>query len=347
MRGLVLTGPEKIEYRSDLPDPTIQDPGDAVLAVRRAGICGSDLHPYLGREPAAWGLVAGHEASGEIVEVGSDVHQFSAGDRVFLPFTTSCGVCPNCVAGLSSRCERGRLFGWGSPDAGAEVGLNGTQAELVRVPLADTTLIALPPELDFEDGVLLGDNFTTGFYCARQGGVCEGEGVVVIGCGAVGLSALVSALALGAGSVVAVDPVRLRRETALRLGADIAVVPSDAPGVMPGVRVILEAVGSRAARRLAWQLVAPGGTVSSVGVATDDFGVSAGELYDRNLTWRSGRCPVRSLMPEILSLIRAGTVKIPTHELVSPVAGSLEDGPQAYRRFASREGSGLKPLLAP
>jgi threonine dehydrogenase-like Zn-dependent dehydrogenase len=347
VRGLVLAGREKIEFRSDLPDPAIKEPGDAILAVRRAGICGSDLHPYLGREPTAWGLVAGHEASGEIVEVGSDVRLFSPGDRVFLPFTTSCGVCPACVSGLSSRCEQGRLFGWGSPDAGAEVGLHGTQAERVRVPLADTTLVALPPDLDFDDGVLLGDNFTTGFYCARQGGIAEGEGVVVIGCGAVGLSALVSALALGAGSVVAVDPVRLRRETALRLGADIAVVPSDAPGAMPGARVVLEAVGSRAARRLAWQLVAPGGTVSSVGVATDDLGVSAVELYDRNLTWRSGRCPVRSLIPEIMLLLDAGTMRIPTDELVNAVPGSLEDGPQAYRRFASREGSGLKPLLAP
>jgi threonine dehydrogenase-like Zn-dependent dehydrogenase len=116
---------------------------------------------------------------------------------------------------------------------------------------------------------------------------------------------------------------------------------------MPGARVVLEAVGSRAARRLAWQLVAPGGTVSSVGVATDDLGVSAVELYDRNLTWRSGRCPVRSLIPEIMLLLDAGTMRIPTDELVNAVPGSLEDGPQAYRRFASREGSGLKPLLAP
>lgn len=347
MRGLVLAGPETIEYRSDLTDPKIVDPGDAVLAVRRAGICGSDLHPYLGREPTAWGLVAGHEASGEIVEVGSDVGLFRPGDRVFLPFTTSCGECPPCASGLSSRCEQGRLFGWGPPGADAEIGLNGTQAEFVRVPLADTTLVALPPDLGFEDGVLLGDNFTTGFYCARQAGISEGEGVVVIGCGAVGLSALVSAVALGAGPVVAVDPVRLRRETALRLGADVAVVPSDAPGALPGARVVLEAVGTGAARRLAWQLVAPGGTVSSVGVATDDFGVSAAELYDRNLTWRSGRCPVRSLMPEVMSLLEAGTVKVPTDELVNAVPGSLEDGPQAYRRFASREGSGLKPLLAP
>ena len=185
MRGLVLAGLETIEFRTDVPDPEIEAPGDVIVAVGRAGVCGSDLHPYHGREPIAWGIVPGHEASGEVVEVGADVTQFSRADRVFLPFTTSCGACLPCLSGLSSRCDSSLLFGWAPPGADVSAGLGGTQAEYVRVPMADTTLLSLPERLGHEDGILLGDNFTTGFYCARQGGGAEGGLVVVIGCGAV------------------------------------------------------------------------------------------------------------------------------------------------------------------
>lgn len=373
MRGLVLAGPETIEVRHDLPDPEIQTPGDVIVAVRRAGICGSDLHPYHGREPVRWGIVPGHEAAGEVVDVGSAVEQFHRGDRVFLPFTTSCGVCPPCLAHLSSRCDRGSLFGWAPPDRAADAaadtdaggaadraadvqaGLGGTQAELVRVPLADTTLLRLPDGFGLEDGILLGDNFTTGFYCARQGGEAAGGLVVIIGCGAVGLSALVSAGRFGAGRIVAVDPVSARRDTALRLGAELAVSPDEVAETIAGLpapddrgaRVVLEAVGSRRAGRLALELAAPGGTISSVGVPTEEFGFAPAELYDRNLTLRSGRCPVRSLMPEVMTALRHGQLRIPTSELILDPPIPLDQGPEAYRQFAARSGPGKKPLLVP
>ncbi len=355
MRGLVLTGPEHIEYRSDLPDPRIEADTDAIVAVRLAGICGSDLHPYHGREPVSWGIVPGHEAAGEVVAVGSRVQQFAPMDRVFLPFTTSCDACVPCLTGLSSRCLRGHLFGWGPPGAPAGALLQGTQAELVRVPLADTTLMNLPKGFGFEDGVLLGDNFTTGYYCAKRGGSIEGQLVAIVGCGAVGLSALVSARHMGASGVVAVDPVSARRESALRLGADVAAAPEDAvvsttglPGHEGlGASVVLEAVGSLAARQLAISLAAPGATISSVGVATADFGFSPADVYDRNLTLRSGRCPVRSLMPELMDELARGQLQMPTSELVSATPILLQDGPAAYRTFAARSGSGSKPLLAP
>ncbi len=355
MRGLVLAGLETIEVRHDLPDPEIEAPGDVIVAVGRAGICGSDLHPYHGREPVAWGIVPGHEAAGEVVEVGSAIEQFQAGDRVFLPFTTSCGTCPPCLADLSARCDLGRLFGWASPEADAPAGLGGTQAELVRVPLADTTLLSLPENFGLEDGVLLGDNFTTGFYCARQGGEVAGGLVVVIGCGAVGLSAVVSARQFGAGRIVAIDPLRSRRETALRLGADVVASSDEAADVIAGLpapddrgaRVVLEAVGNLSARELCLKLVTPGGTISMVGVATDESGLAAADLYDRNLTLRSGRCPVRSLMPEVLEALRRAHVRIPTSDLVADPPVPLEQGPEAYRRFATRSGPDGKPLLAP
>lgn len=130
MRGLVLAGVGEIEFHDDLPDPTVEDPGDAVVAVHRAGLCGSDLHPWAGREPFLPGVVPGHEAVGEVVAAGAGVEQVSVGDRVVVPFTTSCGACWACDRGLSARCARARLFGWGAPD-GTTL-LHGTQAEAVR-----------------------------------------------------------------------------------------------------------------------------------------------------------------------------------------------------------------------
>lgn len=355
MKGLVLTGPENIEVRADLSDPQIEVETDAIVAVRLAGICGSDLHPYHGREPISWGIVPGHEAAGEVVKVGTGVQRFAPSDRVFLPFTTSCDACAPCLQGLSSRCERGRLFGWGPPGEPPGAGLAGTQAEYVRVPMADTTLLSLPDGFGFEDGVLLGDNFATGYYCASRGGDLDGEIVAIVGCGAVGLSAMVSARFFGARAIVAVDPVPARREAALRLGADVAVAPGDALMSIPGLSgdsrrrasVVLEAVGSQAARQLAISLVAPGATISSVGVATEGFGFTPADLYDRNLTLRSGRCPVRSLMPELMDALRSGELQMPTSELVSAAPVSLDEGPDAYRMFAARSGPGSKPLLAP
>jgi alcohol dehydrogenase len=344
VKGLVLAGPERIEFRADLPDPAIEAPGDALVSVRRAGICGSDLHPYHGREPIAFGIVPGHEAAGDVLEVGPAVSSFQPGDRVFLPFTTSCGRCGPCGSGLSARCEAGQLFGWAAPGVDTPAGLGGTQAETVRVPLADTTLLALSDDQTYEDGVLLGDNFTTGYYCARQGGDLSGGLVVVVGCGTVGLSALVSARHLGARSVIAVDPVPVRREAAMRLGAERAVPPDEPP---EGARVVLEAVGSEAARRLAWEVAAPGATISSVGVATGGYGFSPAEQYDKNLTVRGGRCPVRSLVPEILEALRRETLELPTASLVEQPPIALEDGPAAYRKFAARTGPARKPILAP
>lgn len=340
----MLAGPENIEYRTDLPDPALESAGDALVAVRRAGICGSDLHPYHGREAIAFGTVPGHEAAGDVIEVGSAVQQFSPGDRVFLPFTTSCDDCPPCRSGLSARCVSGELFGWRAPGEDAASGLAGTQAEVVRVPLADTTLFPLSEDQTYEDGVLLGDNFTTGYYCARQAGSLGDGLVIVVGCGTVGLCALIAARHLGARRVVAVDLIPTRREAALRLGADQAVAPEECPG---GAIAVLEAVGSEAARRLAWAASGPGAIISAVGVATGGYGFSPAEQYDRNLTVRGGRCPVRSLMPEILADVWRGSLTIPTEDLVQQQPIPLENGPEAYRDFAARTGPAGKPVLAP
>lgn len=341
----MFAGPGRIEWREDVADPRIEAGGDAILAVRLTAICGSDLHPYEGREPAAAGVVPGHEAVGEVVDVGPDVRSFRRGDRVLVPFSTSCGRCDACGAGLSARCRDGRLFGWAPPGDPA-LGLHGTQAEYVRVPLADTTLVRLTDELTAREGILLADNFTTGWYGALGAGESGARGVAVVGCGAVGLSAIAAVRFHGAGRLLAVDPVDARRAAARRVGATDVAAPAGTEAYHGAFAHVVEAVGSAPARRLAVDLCGPGATIASIGVPTTDFGFPPAELYDRNLTWRSGRCPVRSLLPDVLDARRRGLV-IPVDELAPGPPRPLAEGPAAYARFASRADPEPKPLLAP
>ncbi len=223
MRGLVFAGLEQVVYRTDLAEPAIALPQDVIVAVERAGICGSDLHQFHGRERVAPGTIPGHEFVGKIVAAGSDVQRCKVGDRVFSPFTTCCGTCFFCQHGLSARCDSWQFFGYQPPlgvDDGGR-GIQGAQAELIRVPLADTTLWKLPSDMSVEEAMLLGDNFTTGFFCADQGSISRDGVTVVLGCGAVGLSAIVAARYLGAQTVVAVDAVAARRTRAAALGATV------------------------------------------------------------------------------------------------------------------------------
>jgi alcohol dehydrogenase len=262
VRGLVLAGVGRIVYRTDLPEPALEAPTDAIVAVRRAGLCGSDLHPYEGREPVRFGVITGHEVVGDVVDTGTAVAAFRPGDRVLVPFTTSCGACPECRRGLSARCRSGQLFGYGAPGDPGAPALHGGQAEYVRVPLADGTLVRQPDGLDDAGAVLLTDNLPTGWYAAERAGVAAGDTVAVVGLGSVGLCAVVAARDLGAGHVVAADPVAPRRECAERLGA-VAVTPEFAEeavrAIAPdGAAAVIEAAGPRRRRssRSAWSVPA-------------------------------------------------------------------------------------------
>ncbi len=345
MRGLTLDGVGEVTYRDDLPDPEVVDPTDVVVRVRRAGLCGSDLHPYLGREATRWGVVPGHEVVGEVVEVGDAVATVAAGDRVIVPFSLSCGVCDACRRGLTARCDHSRLLGWGPPDGPDEATLHGGQAELVRVPLADGSLVAVPDGVDEDAAVLLCDNLPTGWYAAERADIGPGTEVAVVGLGAVGLCAVTAALALGAARVVATDPVADRRARAGTLGAEPATADD-----LAGARVdaVIEAAGPPAAQRLAAGLVRPGGTLSIVAVQTADrFGFTPVDAYDANLTVRAGRAPVRAVLDRLLPRLAAGEVAIPTDVVVTHPDVTLADGPAAYRRFADREPGLVKVVFRP
>ena len=204
MRALVFRGVEAVALE-EIPEPEVMEPGDVVVRVDAAGLCGSDLHPYLGREVGIEiGTVMGHEFTGRVEKVGPGVRRWSVGDRVVAPFTTNCGECRPCRSGLTSRCIRGQLFGW--VEGGR--GLHGGQAEKVRVPLADATLVGVPEAIEDDALALLaGDILSTALYGVELAGVRPGEDVAVVGCGPVGLLAVRAALRAGAGSVSGGDPV--------------------------------------------------------------------------------------------------------------------------------------------
>jgi 2-desacetyl-2-hydroxyethyl bacteriochlorophyllide A dehydrogenase len=286
----------------EVVDPTIEEPTDAVAEVDLAGLCGSDLHPFFGREQGLDpGTVMGHEFVGRVLEVGPDVRSVRPGDQVYAPFSTSCGQCLACRSGLTSRCERGQLFGWRSDG----VGLHGGQAERVRVPLADGTLKVAPAGLSPEAALLLGDNFSTACYCADMAGIRPDGVTVVIGCGSVGVLGIIAATLAGARTIVAVDPVKERRARAAALGA-VAVGPGPdvartvaSLGHGRGADSVMEFVGLPAAQRLAWEILRPGGVMAVIGCHTSAFAFSPSEAYDKNLTYRTGRCPARHYMERL------------------------------------------------
>ncbi len=348
MHGLVFRGIRDIRYEP-VADARIEAPGDALVRVRLAGICGSDMHVYHGREQGLdAGTIMGHEMVGDIVAVGNDVRRFRPGQRVGSPFTTNCGECFYCRTGLTARCEHGQLFGWRQNDDG----LHGMQAELVRVPMADSTLFAIPEDVDDREALLLGDVLPTGYYCAARAGIDSQSVCVVLGCGPVGLMAVAAALHLGCQTVFAVDSVPERLSMAAQFGALPLDLHKDEVAASirqhtygRGADAVLEAVGSGAAMRLAYELVRPGGVISTVGVHTESrFAFSPAEAYDKNLTFRIGRCPARALLAEAIQVLRAFRQPIRalfTHEL------PLSQGAEGYRMFDEKREGCLKVVLKP
>ena len=348
MKALTFRGDRTIRFET-VPDPQILAPRDVIVRVRLCAICGSDMHVYHGRERGLdHGTVMGHEFVGEVVELGHEVSAFKNGDRVVSPFSTSCGRCHYCRIGLTARCVEGQLYGW--VEGGA--GLHGAQAEYVRVPLADSTLLAIPEEIDEQDALLAGDVLATGFFCASNAEVGPERVTAVVGCGPVGLMAIVGAREQGAEKLYAIDRIPERLALAERFGATpvnfeqqdpVAILREATEG--RGADSVLEVVGSPDAGKLAYDLVRPGGTISVVGVHNEDrFAFSPADAYDKNLTYRVGRCPARHLMPRLLPLLRSRK-----YDLASVLSHrmSLDRGAEAYALFDKKEDGCTKVVLTP
>lgn len=363
MHGLVLDGVRSVVHRRDLPEPGMLADTDALVTVRAAGLCGSDLHPYEGREPARRGVVPGHEAVGEVLALGPAVRTLAVGDRVLVPFTTSCARCDACRRGLTARCQHGALFGWGDPSHPDRPALHGGQAERLRVPLADGTLVPVPDGIDDAAALLLTDNLPTAWEAVERADPQPGQALVVVGLGAVGLCAVGAARAIGAGPILAVDPVADRRRRAARLGAASTAAPDEARAALADLLgsardhhgrddglapAVVEAAGSRSGQRLAFELLRPGGTLSIIAVPTDArFAFAPAEAYDRNLTVRAGRASVRATLDRLLPRVMAGELTVPADACLTHRDVPLEQGPDLYRRFAAREEGLVKVAFRP
>lgn len=356
MRALTFQAPLDVRVR-DVDEPTVTDADDVVVQVRLAGVCGSDLHPYHGRETGLDpGTPMGHEAVGVVVETGEDVRGVAVGDAVVVPFTSCCGVCVPCRRGLTSRCEVGALFGWIQDG----VGLAGTQAEYVRVPHAGSTLVPAPADLPDPVALLVGDVLPTGCWSVDRALAADtrvdppsppgGAALAVVGLGPVGYAAVLAALDLGVERVLGVDPVPERRAAVAALGVAVADV-GDAPDAARdlsdgrGVDAVCELVGAPDATRTALAVARVGATIAVGGVHTAaQFAFTPVEAYDRNLTYRTGRCPARAYAERALALARRRLDEL--SGLVTHVL-PLEDGPEAYRLLAQRRDGCRKAALRP
>ncbi|HEX6883345.1 MAG TPA: alcohol dehydrogenase catalytic domain-containing protein [Planctomycetota bacterium] len=347
MKAIAFHAPFELACEA-VPEPVLATPTDVILRVDLAAICGSDLHVYRGVERGLdRGTHMGHEFLGTVAEAGAAVTRFRPGARAVSPFSTSCGACFACRRGLTSRCEQSQLFGWVQEGRG----LHGGQAEYVRVPLADATLVALPEGVPDEQALLAGDVLSTGFHAADAGDVQPGDVVAVLGCGPVGLCALLGARERGARAVLAIDGVAERLELAERFGGTpVPLGPETVTRVRAasegrGADVVLEAVGHPSASRLAYELVRVGGTIAAPGVHNEPhLAFSPGEIYDKNLTYRAGRAPARAYMERILARLATRALDLAplfSHRL------ALAEAPRGYQIFDQKREGCTKVLLTP
>ncbi|AFD24772.1 zinc-dependent alcohol dehydrogenase [Deinococcus gobiensis] len=226
MKAVVWHGTGDIRL-DDIPEPRIEDPTDAVVRLTASAICGTDLHFIRGTMSGMVpGTVLGHEGVGIVEKVGKDVRNFAPGDRVVIPSTISCGYCPPCRAGHTAQCDTANPNGpsagtafYGGPKASGAI--NGMQAEKVRTPYANSSLVKLPDNVSDDQAIMLSDIFPTAYFGADIAGVREGSVAVVLGCGPVGQFAIISARLLGATRVIAVDRLPDRLEMARKNGAEV------------------------------------------------------------------------------------------------------------------------------
>jgi alcohol dehydrogenase len=270
----------------DRPKPAISAPGDAIVKLTKTTICGTDLHILKGDVPScAPGRVLGHEGVGIIEQVGAGVSAFKPGDRVLISCISSCGKCEYCRKLMYSHCTTG---GWILGNR-----IDGTQAEFVRIPYADTSLYPIPAGADEEALVMLSDILPTGFECGvLNGKVAPGSTLAIVGAGPIGLAALLTAQFYSPAEIIMIDLDDNRLEVGRRFGATGSINSGDGKAVEAlmaltggrGVDTAIEAVGIAATFELCEKIVAPGGTIANIGVHGTKVDLHLENLWDRNIT---------------------------------------------------------------
>ena len=284
MKALVYQGPDK-KALLDRPKPRITAPTDAIVRVTKTTICGTDLHILKGDVPTCEpGRILGHEGVGIVDEVGSAVTAFKPGDHVLISCVSACGKCEYCRRQMYSHCVHG---GWILGNK-----IDGTQAEFVRTPFADTSLYPIPAGADEEALVMLSDILPTGFECGVLNGKVEpGSVVAIVGVGPVGLAALLTAQFFSPAEIIAIDLDDNRLAMAKKFGATTTINSADGKAVEAvmkmtgkrGVDTAIEAVGIPATFELCEKLVAPGGIIANIGVHGKKVDLHLESLWDRNI----------------------------------------------------------------
>jgi len=379
MRAMTYRGPYRVRVE-EKPDPRIEHPNDAVVRVERAGICGSDLHLYHGMMPdTRIGHTFGHEFIGVVEQIGSSVQSLAVGDRVMVPFHISCGSCWFCARGLFTNCHNvnpnatavGGIFGYSHTTGGYD----GGQAERVRVPFADVGPQVIPDWLDPDDALMMTDALGTGYFGAQLASITEGDTVVVLGAGPVGLYAAKSAWFMGAGRVIVVDQLEYRLEKARTFAhaetinfaeVDDVVVEMKKQTDFLGADSVIDAVGAEADGNFTQQLtsaklklqggsptalnwaidgVRKGGTVSAMGAyGPIPNAVKFGDAMNKGVTIHMNQAPVKRQWPRLLEHIQAGHLKpseIITHRI------PLEHIDEAYHLFSAKLDDCIKTVIVP
>ncbi|WP_031077870.1 alcohol dehydrogenase catalytic domain-containing protein [Streptomyces sp. NRRL S-118] len=339
MRALVYHGPGRISWDT-FTDPGIEAPTDAIVRVDATTVCGTDLHIRQGDLPEVRaGTVLGHEAVGEVMDVGSEVHSVTPGDRVIVSSVSACGSCEFCRDSMYGQCRGGGGWILGSL-------ANGTQAELVRVPFADHSTWRWPATLARDDAVLFAEVLPTAYEVGvRNGHVAPGDTVVVVGAGPVGLAAVIIARIYSPRRIIAVDRSPSRLEAAIRLGADSAELPGRLIADLaegPGAEVAIEAAGDPDSFVLCTRIVRPGGHIANIGMHGKPASLHLESLWRTNLTISTGQVDTSST-PWLLDLMAAG--RLPVSELVTHSMG-LGRMEEAYEVFSQGTETGaLKVVL--
>ncbi|MCY7400723.1 MAG: zinc-dependent alcohol dehydrogenase family protein [Nocardioides sp.] len=344
MRAVVYHGPGRMGFE-EVADPVLQAETDALVRVDAVTICGTDLHILHGDLPAVTdGRVLGHEAVGTVVEVGAGVRTLQPGDRVLVSCITSCGACRFCREGRYGQC-----LGGGGWILGHMV--DGTQAETVRVPFADTSTHRVPDGLRDEDVLMLADILPTGYEVGvLNGQVGPGDVVAVVGSGPIGLSSIMGSRLFSPAHVVAIDTADSRLEAAKAFGADVTVNPAreDALEVVRsltgglGADVAMEAVGIPETFESCTRLIRPGGRVANIGVHGTAATLHLEDLWIKDVTITTGLVDTFST-PRLMQLLQGGQLdagRLVTHRF------AFEEFEEAYRVFADAATShALKVVL--
>lgn len=337
MRAAVYRGPGDIRIE-DRSKPEIAEPTDAIIRITHTAICGSDLWFYRGDITHEDGSQVGHEPMGIVEEVGSAVRSVEPEDRVFAPFSMSCGACEFCRKGLHSSCVEDER--WNGENGGA-------QGEYIRCSHADGTLVRVPERYAEDEETLrallpLTDVMATGHHAAVSAGVGPGDTCVVVGDGAVGLCGVMAARRLGVSRIIAVGHHKERLDLASDLGATETVNERGEAAIMAvrerthgGSSHVMECVGAASAMETAIGVCRPGGTIGYVGVPHGiEDGLDLYDLFQDNITLRGGIAPVRAYVDELMADVLQGTLD-PSPVFTMTV--DLDDVPEGYRAMDERE----------